>query len=197
MADAATSTRRAGRPRSSAHDGAILAAALHLLSRDGYPGMTLDGVAAEAGVSKATIYLRWRSKADLATAALAHLRETERLELTGELRADLVRVLRALRRNAERVGVMGLVGTCLAEEGRTPELLRLIRERTLIPRRRLIESLLRDAQGRGEVAEEANLDAVLDLLMGAYQSRYLTGEPFPRRWEEGVVDAPLGGLRPR
>ena len=73
MADAATSTRRAGRPRSSAHDGAILAAALHLLSRDGYPGMTLDGVAAEAGVSKATIYLRWRSKADLATAALAHL----------------------------------------------------------------------------------------------------------------------------
>jgi AcrR family transcriptional regulator len=48
----------------------ILQAALRLLAEQGYTRMSLDGVAEEAGVSKPTIYRRWSSKADLATAAL-------------------------------------------------------------------------------------------------------------------------------
>ena len=52
--------------------------------------MSVDRVAAEAGVSKAAIYLRYRGKADLATAALAHLREGGQRPPTGDLRADLV-----------------------------------------------------------------------------------------------------------
>ena len=80
---------RRGRPRSPEVDAAILDAALRLLAAEGYARMTVDGVAAEAGVSKAAIYLRYRSKADLATAALARLRESGRPEPTGDLRTDL------------------------------------------------------------------------------------------------------------
>lgn len=189
--------RRAGRPRSPARDAAILVAALRLLTTEGYARMTMDGVAAEAGVSKATIYLRYRGKADLATAALQHLRETGRPARRGALRADLVAQLRQLRTNAERVSVMSLIGTCLMEEQHTPELLPLFRERTLRPRRALLRELLAEARARGEIAEDADVDAAVDALMGAYQSRYLSGEPFPDRWEERIVALLVAGLTPR
>ena len=188
------SARSPGRPRSSAADRAILDAALRLLASDGYARMTMDGVAAEAGVSKATIYLRYRGKADLATAALAHLRDAGRREATGDLRQDLVDLLAQMRANAERVSVMGIIGTCLAEEGHTPELLRLFRERTLQPRRAALAALLADARDRGELAPDADIEAAATLLMGAYQSRYLSGEPFPERWEERLVATLLAGL---
>jgi AcrR family transcriptional regulator len=191
---ATTRPRRAGRPRSPEVDAAILDAALRLLAAEGYARMSVDRVAAEAGVSKAAIYLRYRGKADLATAALAHLRETGEQPLTGVLRADLVEELRRLRRNTERVSAMPLVGTCLMEEQHTPELLPLFRERTSLPRRARLREMLESARARGEIAAGADAEPAIDLFMGAYQSRYLSGEPFPRRWEEGIVDTLLSGL---
>jgi AcrR family transcriptional regulator len=191
---AITSTRRAGRPRSAVVDAAILDAALRLLAAEGYARMTVDGVAAEAGVSKAAIYLRYRGKADLATAALAHLREAGQPAPTGDLRADLVVELRRLRHNAERVSAMPLVGTCLMEEQHTPELLPLFRERTLGPRRAWLRELLEEGCARGEIAAGVDLEPAIDLFMGAYQSRYLSGEPLGDGWEEGIVDTLLRGL---
>lgn len=189
--------RRPGRPRSAAVDTAILDAALRLLSTEGYARMSMDGLAAEAGVSKATIYLRYRGKADLATAALAHLREAGRPAPTGDLRADLLAQLRQLRTNAERVSAMPLVGTCLMEEQHTPELLPLFRERTLQPRRGLLRELLVAARDRGEVAADADLEAAIDLFMGAHQSHYLSGDPFPAEWEERIVDTLMRALSAR
>ncbi len=151
-------------------------------------------MAARAGVSKATIYLRYDGKADLATAALAHLREAGRPASTGDLRTDLLAQLRQLRRNAERVAAMPLIGTCLMEEQHTPELLRLFRERTLEPRRALLREMIDAARGKGAVAADADAEAAVDLMMGAYQARYLSGERFPARWEERVVDAVMRGL---
>jgi AcrR family transcriptional regulator len=191
---AATTARRPGRPRSAAVDAAIIDAALRLLATEGYARMRVDGVAAEAGVSKAAIYLRYRSKADLATAALAHLREAGEADPTGDLRADLVAELRQLRRNAERVSGMALIGTCLVEEQHTPELLPLYRERTSRPRRARLRAMLEAARDRGEIAADADAEPAIDLFMGAYQSRYISGQPFPARWEEGIVATLLRGL---
>lgn len=188
-AEKAVVPARRGRPRSPEVDVAILDAALRLLAAEGYTRMSVDAVAGEAGVSKAAIYLRYRSKADLATAALARLRESGRPEPTGDLRADLTAQLRQLRTNAERVSAMALVGTCLTEEQHTPELLMLFRERTLRPRRQLLRELLGAARESGRVDADADIDAAVDLFMGAYQARYLSGEPFGERWEERAVDA--------
>lgn len=193
----ARAPRRAGRPRSPAVDAAIIDAAIHLLSSEGYARMSMDGVAARAGVSKATLYLRYAGKADLATAALADLRETGRPPATGDLRTDLVAQLRQARRNAERVTVMALVGTCLTEEHHTPELLRLFRERTLRPRRDIYRDLLEAAVADGRIDPGADLETGIDLLTGAYQARYLAGDPFPDDWEERTVDLVLSALDAR
>lgn len=186
--------RKAGRPRSPAVDAAIVDAAIRLLSTDGYARMSMDAVASRAGVSKATLYLRYAGKADLATAALEHLREAGQPPPTGDLRTDLLAQLRQARRNAERVTVMALVGTCLTEEHHTPELLRLFRERILQPRRSIYRRLLDDAAGAGLIDPDADRDAVIDMLSGAYQARYLAGDGFPDGWEEGIVDAAMACL---
>src|SRR3954465_14994560 len=64
---------RGGRPRDPSRDGAIRAAILEVLARSGYGGLTMDAVAAAAGVGKATIYRRWRTKSDLVADAVAAL----------------------------------------------------------------------------------------------------------------------------
>src|SRR5215211_8569552 len=93
---------RGGRPRSRAIDEAILAAARAELADRGYARMSVDAVAARAGVSKPTVYLRHASKAELATAALAAYQQRALPRPTGDTRADLVALLRDLRRGVER-----------------------------------------------------------------------------------------------
>src|SRR5881394_2608290 len=119
----ATETRSRGRPRSEAIDERVLEAALAIMARDGYARMSIDAVAAEAGVARPTVYLRHASKAELATAALAAYRQRERPDDTGDTRADLNARLRHFRRGVERPNGMGMLGTVLAEETHTPELL--------------------------------------------------------------------------
>ena len=69
-----TNPRGRGRPRSAENDDAILDAAAALLRELGYARMSMEGVAAAAGVSKPTLYLRYASKSELVVAVLVHLR---------------------------------------------------------------------------------------------------------------------------
>ena len=183
-----------GRPRSEAANAAILDAAMAEMAERGYARMSVDAVAARAGVGKPTIYLRHASKAELATAALAAFQQRALPRPTGDTRADLVALLRHLRRGVERPFGMAMIGTVLAEEAHTPELLALFRERLVAPRRAALRRVLDAARDRGELREDADLDAAVAALVGAYYARYLDGRPFPRRWPTPVVDVVLGGL---
>jgi AcrR family transcriptional regulator len=187
--------RAGGRPRSGRADAAILDAALAEMAERGYARMSVDAVAARAGVSKPTIYLRHSCKADLATAALAAFQQRALPAPTGDTRADLVALLRHLRRGVERPFGMAMIGTVLAEEDHTPQLLALFRERLVAPRRAAIRAVLEAARDRGELRAGADLDAAVQALAGAYYAQYLSGAPFPRRWPGSVVDVVLDGLR--
>ncbi len=186
-----------GRPRAPETDQRILAAALHLLGRDGYARMSLDAVAAVAGVTKPTIYRRYRGKAERAAAALAALGASRDRTAPPEgsaLRADLVAQLRHFRRGVSRPGGVALIGTVLAEEHETPELLAMYREQIVLPRRRLLRGVLERAHDRGELRDGADLDLAVNALVGAFYAQYLAGAPFAADWEERAVDAVLGGV---
>jgi AcrR family transcriptional regulator len=155
--------------------------------------MSIEGIAAAAGVSKPTIYLRYRNKADLASRALERLRVEEAPDPTGDLRADLVAQLSHLRGTFERVG-MTVLGTCLMEERHTPELIALLRERSVLPGRRLLRELFERARERGELAPDADLDTAVLMLSGAYYAQHVGGEPAGADWEARIVDAALRGL---
>jgi AcrR family transcriptional regulator len=185
----------AGRPRSAAVDEAILDAARAELGARGYARMSVDAVAARAGVSKPTVYLRHPTKADLATAAIASMRARSRPAPTDDVRADLVAHLRLLRAGLERPHGMATFGTVLAEEHETPELLALFRERLVAPRRRELRAVLKAGRDRGELRADADLDVAVSALVGAFVARYVAGEPLRGRFVTALVDTVLDGLR--
>jgi AcrR family transcriptional regulator len=81
---------RGGRPRDPSRDGVIRAAILRLLAEVGYGALTMDAVASEAGVGKATIYRRWRTKQDLVVDTISDLAQAEGTSPdTGSLEGDL------------------------------------------------------------------------------------------------------------
>lgn len=176
-----------GRPRSKRADRAILDAATKLMEREGYVRMSMEQIAAEAGVTKATIYRRYAGKAELATAAIADLRDRRAPRPIGDSRADLVAELRHFRRGVERPNGMAMIGTVLAEEAHVPELLNHFRRDVVLPRRARLRSILAEA----ELRPGLDPDTAVNLAIGSFYASYLAGES-ARRWEARVADALLG-----
>jgi hypothetical protein len=115
---------------------------------------------------------------------------------TGRTRADLVAVLVDFAATVERVRGMALIGTCLAEERHNPELLAMLRERTVLPRRALLRAILEQARDRGEIREEADLETAVSALLGPYYAEYMAVSAVHDGWAETAVDLVLAGLRP-
>jgi hypothetical protein len=89
---------------------------------------------------------------------------------------------------------MSLLGTVLAEEHETPELLTAFREYLVVPRRRALTAILDAAQGRGELRAGANIALAVNMLVGAFYAQYLAGDPLTEDWSEKLVEALLEGL---
>ena len=81
--------KQPGRPRSSQSHQAILQATLDLLAEIGYERVSIDAIAAHAGVGKTTIYRRYRSKEELVADAIETLREEIEIPDTGTVVGDL------------------------------------------------------------------------------------------------------------
>lgn len=184
------------RPRSQDLDARILDSALALMAEQGYARMSIEAVAAAAGVSRPTVYLRYPSKEELAVAALGVFRERDRPRATGDTRTDLIAQLRHFRRGVERPNGMAMVGTVLAEEPHTPQLLERFRAGVVRPRREELRAVLQDARDRGELRADADLDGAVSMLIGSLYASRLAGRRPPRSWPAAEVDAVLRGLAP-
>ncbi len=154
--------RRAGRPRSEEADHAILDAALDALVEDGYAGMSIEGIAARAGVGKATIYRRWPGKAEMLVDALS-LRACFDVPLvdTGDLRADLLTILRAVH-----VNMRGLAGPVMAafaaEKLRYPELREEFDRVFVSERRAHLRRLVGAAVERGDLPADTDVELLAE-----------------------------------
>lgn len=187
-------TRPPGRPRNSETEARILQIALRHLAENGYSRMSLDGIALEAGVSKPTMYRRWSSKADLATAALRTMQLAEPAVATGSTLGDLTGTLKNFSRSLLRPNGMSLIGTVLAEEAHTPELLKLFRERIVGPRRTMFRVILERAQTAKELRAGVDIDAAVNMLVGAFYARYLAGGKIPPGFAEEVARTVWSGI---
>jgi AcrR family transcriptional regulator len=172
-------------------DERILRVALDHLRASGYRDLSMEQVAADAGVSKATVYRRYRDKADLASAALAVL-SASKLDppLPDGTRDAMIELLRRFESGVARVG-LGVMASFLDE--RDPKVLELHRERTIKRAFARGRSILERGREHGEIAGDADLDAALHMLYGALFARRLSGDEIPR-WRERVVDALLRGV---
>ncbi len=184
-----------GRPRDPETDQAILRATLKLLTDRGYAGMSVEGVASKAGVGKTTIYRRYSSKEELVAAALGALRDDlGPLPDTGDIRSDIVEMILQNRRALQRGPGFALIGALLVEESRSPELLELLRERLLRPRRDEAISVLQRGVDRGEIRADVDLEAAVQAMVGAVFTRHIFGASESRRRIEQTVDTVWNGL---
>jgi AcrR family transcriptional regulator len=180
---------RGGRPRDPSRDGVIRAAILRLLADVGYGALTMDAVAAEAGVGKATIYRRWRTKQDLVVDTISDLNRAEATPPdTGSLEGDLRAMLRSL------VAVIGgpagaATLSLLSTVPHQPALAQAFRDGPLGVWRQAFREIWARAEARGEVRpgwhETVPAESVSALLV---QRWLLTGEPVDDAYADEVLD---------
>jgi AcrR family transcriptional regulator len=180
---------RGGRPRDPSRDSVIRAAILRLLADVGYGALTMDAVASEAGVGKATIYRRWRTKQDLVVDTISDLNRAEATPPdTGSLEGDLRLMLRSL------VSVItGPTGAAtlslLSTVPRQPALAEAFRDGPLAVWRHAFEQIWARAEQRGEVrpgiAGSVPAETTSALLV---QRWLLTGEPVDEAYADEVLD---------
>jgi AcrR family transcriptional regulator len=188
-----------GRPRSLEADRAILNAAVDLLAERGLAAMSIEEVAARAGVGKATIYRRWSSKGLLALDAfVTSFQEKQPLPDTGTLRGDLIAALTAWVRAVTGTSMGAMLTGLIAEAQHDPSLRAAWRERVLEPLRSQHRIMLDRAIARGEIPATVDQETVLDLFFGAAQHRLLLDHlPLTDDFIREVVDVILDGIRPR
>jgi AcrR family transcriptional regulator len=184
----------AGRPRSAEADGAILEACLGLLEKHGYGGLSVDDVAAAAGVAKTTLYRRWPSKPALVAAAARPLYHMD-LEPpdSGSVREDLLLLLQRSRELMR--GRTGRLLTMLLRESAEHDELREPVQAAIYGRRRLYNQVLNRAIARGELRADLDQDLTIDLLLGPFWVRtVVTPSVMPPESVPAIVEALLSGI---
>lgn len=191
------SGRGPGRPRNTAHDAAIVAAAQELLARSGYNSLTIDSVASLAGVGRPTIYRRWPSKAALVIGALGdNVTEAEEVPDTGALRGDLLAIRqKQLELLSSPEGQKVLPGLA-ADMADHPELHPRFHQRYVAPWRRAVEQAIKRSVARGELPAGTDDRLIADVLTGPLIFRVLfANEDMDPVALEPAVDLVLAGLR--
>jgi AcrR family transcriptional regulator len=177
----ASPTGPRGRPRDPEIDAAVLEAARRHLGAYGYEAMSVAAVAEEAGTTRQALYRRWPSKADLATAAIASLAQTDARPATDDPYADLVAELTDYYRGITRPNGISMVGSML-QDATDPDLAALYRERLVSPRRRRLRRILQRGVDAGRLAADADLEFAVAACTGTYYALHLTGQRIPGTW---------------
>lgn len=195
----AVGPRQLGRPRDPKLDAAITDATLRLLADCGYTALTMEAVAASAGVGKATLYRRFPGKEQLVVEAVATLGEPpERVSGAG-VRDELVALLESIRRKSDSSLAGKIFPRLLSAGADNPELMRRYREQVLDPRRARFVAVLQRAVGEGMLRPDVELEYAVDLLVGPMVYRNLIRKD-PRPGPElatRIVDDILVALGPR
>jgi AcrR family transcriptional regulator len=192
-----TAQARRGRPRSEKAKASILAAASAILEAEGLREMSVDAVAARAGVSKATIYRWWDSKADLALDTfLADARRELAPPNTGSFAKDLRARGRTISRAYGRTPLGPALAHLIGEAQADAELGVALTERVIAPLREGSREIFRRAITRGEIPKDTPIDVVIDMLVGPiYYHLLLRTGPRDNRLADAVVDLLLAALQ--
>ncbi|HEX4249126.1 MAG TPA: TetR/AcrR family transcriptional regulator [Pseudonocardia sp.] len=173
--------RPGGRPRDAALDEAIILATRDRLIRDGYSRMTIGDIAADAKVSRPTLYRRWSTKFELVVDALDYGFRRQRDMYTVDLsqlepRGALVEAVRRLDPAYFNPDAMVLMGNFAGEAIRTPELLEILRRHAVEPRVSLVENVLAQLRERGAVRDGIDRHTIATMCFGSYFAAFYRNE---------------------
>jgi AcrR family transcriptional regulator len=187
-----------GRPRSTRAHEATLKAAAGLLLERGLDAVSMDAVAARAGVSKATIYRWWPTKESLALDAL-YTEWSAAAPVprdTGSLRGDLIELLSPWARFVgSQQPYAWVIAALLAKARIDPAFAAEYQQRVVQPRRDQARDIFVRAIERGEIPADLDLEVALDLIYGPIYHRLLQGHaPLDDAFVRSAIDLALTGI---
>jgi AcrR family transcriptional regulator len=151
-------------PSKEAHDK-VLNAAMRLISERGVEATSMDAIAAESGVSKATLYKHWASKDALLIEMIGLAEKLPEFD-SGDTKADLRAFLRHLAQSRKREELMRMWPRVVSYAASNPEFARVMRTVSFGPRWQQITRILKKGAASGELRAEIDTDFAMDLLIG-------------------------------
>jgi len=188
---------RAGRPRSVESRRAIIHSAMHILQNDGYAALNIEAIAANAGVSKQTIYRWWPSTAFIVLEALTADMQSQDAVMpdTGSLKSDLLELVRpTVRVLSQRRGTV--FKALIAEAQADPRFAESFRTSLMAAHREIVRAIVGRAQLRGEVAFDTDTEFTADLVYGPILYRLLNAHaPLDETFAYRLVDTIVATMR--
>jgi AcrR family transcriptional regulator len=192
-----TAAVRRGRPRSEAIDTAIIEATVDELVERGFAGLSMEAVAARAGVAKTTLYRRWPNTTELTLEAM----RTFETELTapppGTVRDELLWQLDVMRRRWNDPRYAAIMRRASADGTVQPEVYKHCRDRLIGPHIRQMNETLRRAAAEGLLRDDIDVTWVRQMIVSPILAAALTHKDrIGAAQVETTLDTVLRGLAP-
>jgi AcrR family transcriptional regulator len=185
-----------GRPRNPKIDRMVLAAAAKLVLADGFGSLTMDAIAAAAGVGRMTLYRRWPNKAAIVMDAFVARVDPNTLfpsdgDYLETIRLQMRTMAKAFR-GEDGVLMRALLGAAQLD----PELAAALRNRWTMPRRKMAIEYFREGIKQGYLRKDADPDTIIDLLYAPIYYRLQMGTgPLSNAYVDAIFDHAMKGLR--
>ena len=191
--------RRRGRPVSGSVDRALAKAAVDEFVQRGYHAMSMESIAARAGVSKLSLYRRWNSKLADTTEVFRNLKDAKTLADQGSLEADIRFLVRQSTGSPGAKSAARLLMRTMGEISDSPELMASYREHLLTPRLGQLRAVVERARTRGELRADLSTDIACAIIAGPLFLHYLTiladlEMNLPGDWAEQLTSLILDGI---
>ena len=175
----------------------MLDAAIALTREVGFDALAMDAIAERAGVGKATVYRRWKSKESLIAEALERFARAIPVPATGSVREDLLLVMRGTMRMYQDPATTELLSGLVAAMARHAPIAEAMRSGFIAARRRAMRQVLERGIACGELARDTDIVLALDLLSGPLLYRALiSADAIDARMITTLVAVVLRGLAP-
>jgi AcrR family transcriptional regulator len=185
-----------GRPRSQTLDHAILKAAVDLVLASGFHALSMDAIAAKAGVGRMTIYRRWPNKAAIIMDAFVMRVDPGTLFSPASSFTESIRLQMRTMAKAFRGRDGALIKVLLAEAQFDPELAKALRERWTMPRRKMAVEYFREGVRQGVLRSDIDPDAMIDLLYAPLYYRLQMGTgPLSDSYVDEIFEHGMKGLK--
>jgi AcrR family transcriptional regulator len=194
--------RKPGRPRSAQAHKAILNSTLELLAEEGFQGLSIEEVAARAGVGKTTIYRRWSSKEELVIDAINAVQVDLSMVDTGNFRNDLVTLFKTAYQSMMASPLLEqLVVKIIGEYQTNPEIFQVFITQLLVPRFQQFRRMVEQAQARNEIRRDIDWTLIIELVSGSLYFHWIitrfivSSSSFtPDEWVEQMIDIVMQGI---
>jgi len=168
----------------------VLKAVLKLIAGQGIEATSVDAIAAESGVSKATIYKHWKNKDALCIEAVGQLRGQLPVFDSDDARSGITKILKHMIGGGKHEELVRLWPRIIGYAVANPAFGKAFRENSEAPRRKALTKFLQRAIAGGELRADLDFDFAMDLLVGpVMHRRFMNSTPAPPSFARQIVDA--------